>query len=127
MPAVRGCNLPDDLLYDVDNHIWFTEVGDGTVKLGVHGNIGDISADIDQPTGKQIIGRKNGAGIPTYSQSAAPIVTGVHFGQIPAHIYSASHAGIGVYLGGDAARDLDGTRGRNITGNRNRAHIAANG
>ena len=33
MPSVRGCNLPDDLLYDVDNHIWFTEVGDGTVKL----------------------------------------------------------------------------------------------
>ena len=35
MPSVRGCNLPDDLLYDVDNHIWFTEVGDGTVKLGM--------------------------------------------------------------------------------------------
>jgi glycine cleavage system H protein len=27
--------LPDDLLYDVDNHIWFTEVGDGTVRLGM--------------------------------------------------------------------------------------------
>lgn len=35
MADVRGCNLPDDLLYDVDNHIWFTEVGDGTVKLGM--------------------------------------------------------------------------------------------
>ena len=35
MPTVRGCNLPDDLLYDVENHIWFTEVGDGTVKLGM--------------------------------------------------------------------------------------------
>ena len=35
MPSVRGCNLPDDLLYDVDNHIWFSEVGDGTVKLGM--------------------------------------------------------------------------------------------
>jgi glycine cleavage system H protein len=27
--------LPDDLLYDVDNHIWFKELGDGTVKLGM--------------------------------------------------------------------------------------------
>ncbi|HET6591930.1 MAG TPA: hypothetical protein VFG48_03365 [Xanthomonadales bacterium] len=27
--------MPDDLLYDVENHIWFTEVGDGTVKLGM--------------------------------------------------------------------------------------------
>ena len=35
MPDVRGCPLPDDLLYDVDNHIWFREVGDGTVKIGM--------------------------------------------------------------------------------------------
>jgi glycine cleavage system H protein len=35
MPDVRGCSLPDDLLYDVENHIWFKEVGDGTVKLGM--------------------------------------------------------------------------------------------
>lgn len=35
MPTVRGCKLPDDLLYDVDSHIWFKEVGDGTVKLGM--------------------------------------------------------------------------------------------
>lgn len=35
MPTVRGCQLPDDLLYDVDNHIWFKEMGDGTVRLGM--------------------------------------------------------------------------------------------
>lgn len=35
MPTVRGCNLPDELLYDVDNHTWFTEVGDGTVRIGM--------------------------------------------------------------------------------------------
>ena len=35
MPNVRGCNLPDDLLYDVENHTWFTEVGDGTVRIGM--------------------------------------------------------------------------------------------
>lgn len=35
MPKVKGCNLPDELLYDVDNHIWFREMGDGTVKLGM--------------------------------------------------------------------------------------------
>ena len=29
MPTVKGCNLPDDLLYDVENQIWFKEVGDG--------------------------------------------------------------------------------------------------
>lgn len=35
MPDVRGCHLPDELLYDVDNHIWFKELGDGNVKLGM--------------------------------------------------------------------------------------------
>ena len=35
MPTVRGCHLPDDLLYDVQNHIWFSENGDGTVRLGM--------------------------------------------------------------------------------------------
>lgn len=35
MPSVRGCYLPDDLLYDVDNHIWFKEIGDGNVKVGM--------------------------------------------------------------------------------------------
>lgn len=35
MPQVRGCNLPDDLLYDVDNNIWYRDNGDGTVTLGM--------------------------------------------------------------------------------------------
>ena len=35
MPVVRGCNLPDDLLYDVDNNIWYRDNGDGTVTLGM--------------------------------------------------------------------------------------------
>lgn len=35
MPIVKGCNLPDDLLYDVENQIWFRELGDGTVKVGM--------------------------------------------------------------------------------------------
>ena len=25
MPDVRGCHLPDELLYDVENHIWWDE------------------------------------------------------------------------------------------------------
>ena len=35
MPIVKGCNIPDHLLYDVDNHIWFSEQADGTVRLGM--------------------------------------------------------------------------------------------
>lgn len=35
MPTVRGCHMPDELLYDVENHIWFQEVDDGNVKIGM--------------------------------------------------------------------------------------------
>ncbi len=35
MPTVRGCDLPEDLLYDVENHVWFKELGDGTVRVGM--------------------------------------------------------------------------------------------
>ncbi len=35
MASVRGCNLPDDLLYDVENHVWYSEQGDGNVRVGM--------------------------------------------------------------------------------------------
>jgi len=35
MPVVRGCNLPDELLYDVDNNFWYQDLGDGTVRCGM--------------------------------------------------------------------------------------------
>jgi glycine cleavage system H protein len=35
MASARGCNLPDDLLYDVENHIWYREMPDGNVKIGM--------------------------------------------------------------------------------------------
>ena len=35
MPKVRGCELPDELLYDVENNIWYRENDDGTVTMGM--------------------------------------------------------------------------------------------
>ena len=35
MATVRGCNLPDELLYDVQNHIWFQELPDVNLKVGM--------------------------------------------------------------------------------------------
>ena len=35
MANVRGCDLPDDLLYDVANHIWYQELPDGNVRIGM--------------------------------------------------------------------------------------------
>jgi glycine cleavage system H protein len=35
MANVRGCDLPDDLLYDVPNNMWYREEPDGTVVTGM--------------------------------------------------------------------------------------------
>lgn len=35
MPVVNGCELPDNLLYDVENNIWYEDLGDGTVRIGM--------------------------------------------------------------------------------------------
>lgn len=35
MPVVRGCDLPDELLYDVPNNLWYRPEGDGTYTVGM--------------------------------------------------------------------------------------------
>lgn len=35
MATVRGCNLPDELLYDVGNNMWYQDNSDGTVTVGM--------------------------------------------------------------------------------------------
>jgi glycine cleavage system H protein len=35
MANARGCNLPDELLYDVENHTWYQEIEDGNVRIGM--------------------------------------------------------------------------------------------
>ena len=34
MPTVRGCEFPERLYYDVRNQIWYTPIGDGTLRVG---------------------------------------------------------------------------------------------
>ncbi len=67
MPTVRGCNLPDDLFYDVANNIWFREMGDGTVKLGMTAvataMAGQLVAFTPKKTGKAIAAGKSCATI----------------------------------------------------------------
>ncbi len=61
MANVRGCDLPDDLLYDVENHTWFLEVGDGTVKLGMTAIATALAGELVAFTPKKV-GRKVRAG-----------------------------------------------------------------
>jgi len=61
MPIVRGCNLPDDLLYDVDNHTWYSELGDGTVRMGMTAVATALAGELVAFTPKKI-GREVKAG-----------------------------------------------------------------
>lgn len=35
MANVRGCNLPDDLYYLIEKHVWAKPVGEGVVRVGI--------------------------------------------------------------------------------------------
>ena len=35
MPVVNGCLLPDDLHYDVENQLWYRDLADGLVEIGI--------------------------------------------------------------------------------------------
>ena len=35
MATVRGCDFPDELLYDVENNIWYRENDDETITVGM--------------------------------------------------------------------------------------------
>lgn len=61
MPIVRGCNLPDDLLYDVENHTWYREVGDGTVRIGMTAVATALAGELVAFTPKKV-GREVKAG-----------------------------------------------------------------
>ena len=57
MPSVRGCNLPDELLYDVENNIWYRENPDGTVTLGMTAVAAAMAGQLVAFTAKKV-GRK---------------------------------------------------------------------
>ena len=61
MPTVRGCNLPDELLYDVENNIWYRENADGTVTLGMTAVAVAMAGQLVAFTGKKA-GRSVDAG-----------------------------------------------------------------
>jgi len=58
MPVVRGCNLPDELLYDVANNLWYRDEGDGTFTVGMTmiatGMAGQLVAFTAKKAGKTI-------------------------------------------------------------------------
>ncbi|MBL1431482.1 MAG: hypothetical protein COA60_008255 [Robiginitomaculum sp.] len=61
MADVRGCHLPEDLLYDVGNHIWVKELDDGKIRIGMTSVATALAGKLVAFTPKKV-GRKVKAG-----------------------------------------------------------------
>ena len=80
MPNVRGCNLPDDLLYDVDSHTWFREVEGGNVRIGMTSVATAMAGQLVAFTPKKV-GRTVDAG-----KSCATVESGKWVGPVKAPV-----------------------------------------
>ncbi|MEJ2631132.1 MAG: glycine cleavage system protein GcvH [Acidihalobacter sp.] len=54
MGAVRGCNIPEDLLYSVDNNVWVRQEGDGSVTVGLTSYACSLAGQIVSYTPKKV-------------------------------------------------------------------------
>lgn len=54
MATVRGCNLPDDLYYNVENNVWARREADGTVTVGMTSYACSLAGEIVSYTPKKV-------------------------------------------------------------------------
>ncbi len=43
MPTIRGCNLPDDLFYLIEKHVWAVPIEGGMVRVGMTSVAGKLA------------------------------------------------------------------------------------
>lgn len=80
MPTVNNCNIPDDLLYQVDKHVWVKREADGTARIGITDPAQKLAGKIIVVTPKRV-GRTI-----TRGQSAGTIESSKWVGPIPSPI-----------------------------------------
>lgn len=54
MADVRGCNIPDDLLYNVENNVWLRKEDDGTITVGLTAYACSLAGQIVSYTPKKV-------------------------------------------------------------------------
>ena len=80
MALIRGFNLPDDLYYLVEKHVWARRQDDGTVRIGL--------TDVAQHLAKKVIVVRPKAAGKTLAraQSAGTVESGKWVGPVPAPV-----------------------------------------
>jgi glycine cleavage system H protein len=76
MITVRGCHFPAPLLYDVENHVWYERLADGSFRLGMTSVAVALAGDILAFTPRRV-GRPVEAG-----RSCATIESGKWVGPV---------------------------------------------
>lgn len=54
MAVVRGCNIPEDLSYNVENNVWARREADGTVTVGLTAYACSLAGEIVAYTPKKV-------------------------------------------------------------------------
>lgn len=54
MGAVRGCEIPEDLHYNVENNVWVRREDDGTVAVGMTSYAASLAGEIVSYTPKKV-------------------------------------------------------------------------
>ena len=80
MGAVRGCNIPEDLAYNIENNVWARRESDGTVTVGLTSYACSLAGEIVAYTPK-----KAGKDIPQ-DKSCATVESGKWVGPVKAPV-----------------------------------------
>ncbi|MCG5517278.1 glycine cleavage system protein GcvH [Ectothiorhodospira sp. 9100] len=54
MSDVKGCDLPEDLLYSIENNVWVRQESDGTATIGLTSYAGSLAGQVVSYTPKKV-------------------------------------------------------------------------
>lgn len=80
MTRIRGCEVPEELYYWVEKHVWARDEGDGLLSIGVTDTAQHLAARVVAITTKKV-GRQVERG-----QSVATLESGKWVGPVPAPV-----------------------------------------
>jgi glycine cleavage system H protein len=80
MATVKGCNIPDELYYNVENNVWARREADGSVTIGMTAYAAALAGQIVSCTPKKV-----GRGV-ELNKSAATVESGKWVGPVKAPV-----------------------------------------
>ena len=88
MPTIRGCNLPEDLYYLIDKHVWARPMEGGTIRVGMTAVAGKLAGGkfVAVTVKSKAIGQEVKQG-----KSVATVESSKFVGPVPAPV--TGHAG----------------------------------